>query len=402
MAVGFGETEQTARPLVGGRIGAIVALAVLALYVLFGIAVATHSHGRLGPNGAPLFYDFSAFYEAGQLAGAGHAASAYDDSVMAAMQQKDFPGATTRLPWNYPPSFQLLLTPLAALPYVAAWLAWSLALYSAYALLARQLIPLRHLWIALLAPAAAINILVGQNGLLSTVLIGAGVLTLERRPILGGVLLGLMSYKPHFAVMVPVVLLFARQWKALGGAIASGAVLALASLAAFGVDPWLAFVHKALAPAGVITTSSSDWRTVPSIQTLARTLGLPAPIDMALHGIVALAAAIGAVWVWRRTTDARLRTGALAAAALLVTPYLRLYDLALLILPLAALLPREGERTPRLEQTALAITWLLPALLLFAAPPIQVGALASVALLALVVRRTWNSQPNPTLTLQPA
>src|SRR5258708_6122854 len=144
MAVGFGETEQTARPPTSVRIGAIVALGVLALYVLFGIAVATHSHGRLGPNGAPLFYDFSAFYEAGQLAGGGHAASAYDDSVMAAMQQKDFPGAVTRLPWNYPPSFQLLLTPLAALPYVAAWLVWSLALYGAYTLLARRLLPTRN------------------------------------------------------------------------------------------------------------------------------------------------------------------------------------------------------------------------------------------------------------------
>jgi len=402
MTMGLGQADRAARAIDLGRLGAVLALVVLALYVLFGVAVATHSHGRLGPNGAPLFYDFSAFYEAGQLAGAGHAASAYDDSVMAAMQQKDFPGAVTRLPWNYPPSFQLMLTPLAALPYLAAWLVWSLALYAAYGLLARQLLPTRHLWIALLLPAAAINILVGQNGLLSTVLLGGGVLLLERRPILGGVLLGLLTYKPHFAVLVPVVLIMSRQWRALAGAVASAAVMVLASAAAFGVAPWLAFVHKALAPANVVTTSSSDWRTVPSIQTLARTLGVPAPLDMALHGLVALAATVGAVRVWLKTRDSALRAGALAAAALLVTPYLRLYDLALLILPLAALMPRGGQRIPLGEAAILAFVWLLPAFLLFAAPPIQVGALAAPALLGLVVRRLKRGDADTTLTLQPS
>ncbi|MDR3514041.1 MAG: glycosyltransferase family 87 protein [Caulobacteraceae bacterium] len=399
MTLDIGGTDRAARPPATSRIGAILALAVLALYVLFGVVVGLHTHARLGPSGAPLFYDFSAFYEAGRFADAGHAAAAYDDKAMIAAERAAFPGITVRLPWNYPPSFQMLFMPLAALPYVAAWLIWSSVLYGLYALLARRLLPTRDLWVALLLPAAAINLLVGQNGFLSTVLMGAGVLALERRPIVGGVLLGLLSYKPHFAVLAPVLLVFTRQWRALGGAVVSGAALLLLSLAILGPDAWLAFADKALHPA-VFTSSSSDWRNIPSVQILARTLGLPPVAASVLHWAVALAATVGAAWVWRRSDDARLRAGALAAATLLVTPYLRLYDLTLLILPIAALMaPADGE--PGLgERAILVVAWLAPAVLLFTPPGVQLGPLVTLALMALVLwrmRRTAGSTMRLTL-----
>src|SRR5258707_14034684 len=97
-------------------------------------------YNRIGLGGAPLFYDFSVFYQAGSLANAGHASDAYDDGKMIAAERAAFPGSTLRLPWNYPPTFQVMLMPLSALPYTAAWLVWSCALYGFYALLARCLV----------------------------------------------------------------------------------------------------------------------------------------------------------------------------------------------------------------------------------------------------------------------
>jgi hypothetical protein len=199
--------RRQARP----RLGFVAAAAMLGLYVLFGCLVAANIHHRLDPSGAPLFYDFSAFYQAGRLADEGRPAAAYDDAAMVAAEQAAFPGTTARLPWNYPPSFQLLMAPLAALPYGAAWLVWTLALYGLYALLARRLAEPGRRWLLLLAPGVAVNLLVGQNGLLSTLLLGAGVLGLARRPLVGGALLGLMSYKPHFAVLIPLALVAVRQ-----------------------------------------------------------------------------------------------------------------------------------------------------------------------------------------------
>jgi hypothetical protein len=397
------ETDRASpTPIVGGRVAFILAALILGSYVLVGVVFAMNSHGRLGPNGTPLFYDFSAFYQAAGFADSGHAARAYDDSAMLAAEQALFPGASLRLPWNYPPTFQLLLMPLGALPYVAAWLVWSGALYGLYALLAGRIATAGQRWLVLLAPGAAVNLLVGQNGLLSTVLMGGGVMLLRSRPIVGGALLGLMTYKPHFAVLVPLVLICGREWRALGAAIASGAGLALLALAAFGVDPWFAFVHKALEPSSIFSSSSSDWRSIPSVMIMARSLGAGAAVSSALHWSIAAAAALSALWVWRKTDDGRLRAAALAAATLLVTPYLRVYDLALLILPIAALLPRPDEEARIADLAVVCAAWLLPAVLLFSHSGVQFGPVITVALMGLIVLRVARTRQPATPPVQRA
>ena len=137
------------------------------------------------------------------------AATAYDDRAMLAAAQAAFPGVTVRLPWNYPPSFQLLLMPLAALPYAMAWLLWSGALYGLYALLARRIASVAHRWIVWLALGARQS--AGRaNRLLRTVLMSKRASSAST-PIVGGILLGLMTYKPHFAVLVPFVLICAER-----------------------------------------------------------------------------------------------------------------------------------------------------------------------------------------------
>ncbi|MDB5470816.1 MAG: conserved rane protein of unknown function [Caulobacter sp.] len=368
---------------------------LVVVYLLGAWFVASHTHHRLDPSGSPLFYDFSAFYQAGAFADAGHPLAAYDDNAMVAAEHAAFPGMTPRLPWNYPPSFQLALMPLAALPYVTAWLVWTGLICGAYALMTLKLARSDHRWLLLLAPAVAINVLMGQNGLLSTALLGAGVLMLERRPILGGLVLGLLTYKPHFAVLVPVVLLFGREWRAFAASAASALATIAASALVLGVAPWLAFIQRAMHPMSVFSTSSSTASSVPSVMIMAQSLGLNAQVGAICHWLVAGLAAIACVWIWRRSKDGLVRAAALAAATLLVTPYLRLYDLALLALPIAAMLePRVGK--PSLgAQTLAAIAWVLPALLLFSAPPVQLAPLAPIALLAVLFVRTKASGDQP-------
>jgi alpha-1,2-mannosyltransferase len=358
----------------------------LATYVVFAVVAATHTHNRIGLGGAPLFYDFSVFHQAGVLANSGHAADAYDDARMIAAEKAAFPGNTLRLPWSYPPTFQLMLMPLAAMPYVGAWLVWSCALYGFYVLLMRRLAddPDRLIFL-LLAPGAAVNLFFGQNGILSTVLLGGGVLLLRSRPILGGVLLGLMAYKPQLALLAPFALLAAREWRALIAAILSQVALALLSLLVLGAEPWFAFFYKLAHPAAIFSSSSSDWRAIPSVMIFARTLGLGAQISGILHWSIAAIAAAGALWVWHRTKDGAIRAAVLAAATLLVTPYLRAYDLLLLVLPMAVLLSR--TRTGLVDKTAIFTAWLTPAFLMFAAPSIQFGPVASLALASMIFWR---------------
>ena len=79
-----------------------------------------------------------------------------------------------------------------------------------------------------------------------------------------------------------------------------------------------------------------------------------------------------------------MRMAVLAAATLLVTPYLRAYDLVLLILPVAVLL---WGRTGLVEKAIIFAAWLLPGVLMFTANAIQIGPIVSVALMGLLFWR---------------
>jgi hypothetical protein len=365
----------------------LLAALTLGIYVAFVVVAAMHTHNRIGLGGSPLFYDFSVFHQAGVLANAGHPADAYDDARMIAAQRGAFPGNTLRLPWNYPPTFQLMMMPLGALPYVLAWLIWSGLIYGFYVLLARRLAAdTDSLLFLLLAPGAAVNLFFGQNGILSTILVGGGVLLLRTRPVLAGVLLGAMAYKPQLALLIPFALLAGREWRALTAAVLSQAALMLVSLLVLGAEPWLAFFYKLAHPAAVFSSSSSDWRGIPSMMIFARTLGLGPLASNIAHWSIAALAAAGTLWTWRKTRDGVIRAAGLAAAILLVTPYLRAYDMLLLALPIAMLL-RGG--TGLVEKAILFTAWLVPALLMFTAPAIQYGPAVSLALMMAVF---WHFQ----------
>ena len=359
----------------------------LATYAAFAIIAATHTHNRIGLGGSPLFYDFSVFHTVGAMTNAGHAADVYDDAKMIAAERAAFPGNTLRLPWNYPPTFQVMLMALGALPYVIAWLVWSAALYGFYVLLARRLTDVTdHLVFLLLAPGAAVNLFFGQNGILSTVLVGGGVFLLGSRPIMAGVLLGIMAYKPQLALLVPFALLAGREWRAFGAAIVSQVALMTLSLIVLGIEPWAAFLYKLAHPAAVFSSSSSDWRAIPSIMIFARTLGLAPVAANILHWSIAAAAATATLWIWRQTKDAYARMAMLAAGTVLVTPYLRAYDLFLLVLPVAVLL---RAQTGLMEKAILFAAWLAPGLLMFVSPRAQVGALVSMAMMAAIL---WHAK----------
>ena len=369
-----------------GNLIRVLAGGLLCLYVLFGWFVGSNIHGGLDPAGTPVGYDFSDFYEAGRFAVQGEPEKAYDDESMFAAERAAFPGALARLPWNYPPSFQLLMIPLASLPYFEALALWSALMLAAYAAAMRLLFGPPFIWLALVFPGVALNLLMGQNGLLTTALIGGGTMLLSRRPFIAGLLLGAMSYKPHLAILIPVALICGREWKALAGAITAGAGLASISAAALGTGPWLAFIHKMQMPAGLLVSGAADWAVRPSVMVMAQSLGMPIGIASAAQWLAAAAAAICVGWAWRNTADGKQRAAVLALGTLLATPYLRTYDLALLAVPVAALIPPDAMRLRPAAFAAAAACLILPAYLVFAKPTLQIAPIV-VAVAALFVAK---------------
>src|SRR5436309_2254785 len=76
------------------------------------------------------------------------------------------------------------------------------------------------IWLLLAAayPAVFVNLGHGHNGFLTAALLGGALVLLDRRPIVAGVLFGLMAYKPQFGLMIPLVLIATGRWRAFAAA----------------------------------------------------------------------------------------------------------------------------------------------------------------------------------------
>ena len=339
------------------RVACFLAFAIYAGFAL--LLVFTVEDGT-DSAGSPVGYDFSAYYEGAQFARHGEAARAYDDDAMIAAETARFPRSTTKLPWNYPPLFQAMLLPVAVLPYFVALAVWTTLLFAAHAAFARQVATPATWWPLLVFPGAGINLMLGANGLLLALFVGAGFVLLDRRPLIAGSLFALALFKPHLVLLVPIVLLASGRYRALAGMIASAVLLALVTTLFTGTASWSAFFAKTMHAESVATSSSSGWSRVPTIFTLAKALGSGETVAGVIHAVVALAATGAVVWIWRANAKPLARAGALAVGLLLVTPYARIYDFALLFFSVVALFEDVRLHARAGDRWLLAAAWWSP------------------------------------------
>lgn len=239
-------------------------------------------------------------------------------------------------PWLYPPHALLLILPFGLLPFVPAGLLFlALGLTGAIAAACRfaktgteRMI---HAASLVLCPATAVTVCLGQNTFVTCALLLAGFGTMRRRPILGGALLGIATYKPQLWLMVPVALIAARQWKALAAAVVAALLLAGASIALFGFESWRAWIALMTEPSALY----DQWRTIArlngqSIYTYASLLGAPVALANLIQGASAVAAAGCVWWCYRRPMADDLRLAVLLAATMLAAPHVIDYDALLL------------------------------------------------------------------------
>jgi hypothetical protein len=372
------------------RAAGTVSLAIACLSLL---ALLVTSHGTLDAWGRPLGTDFSDVWTAGQMALDGRAPAAWDWAQHYQMQQAAH--GDPHVPfygWHYPPPFLLLAALLAMLPYLAALCVWQAASLWGALRVCRTILPGPTALLAMLgAPVVLLCVTHGQNGFLTAALLGSGLLLLDRRPLLAGLLFGCLIYKPQFALVIPVVLLAGGHVRAIAGACLSAAALVGATLAIWGWPVWQAFLDSLpLTRQIVIEQGETGWHKIQSPFAMVRMWGGPVPLAYAIQGVVTVAA-MGAVLWLTRAARPNVRGAAICAAALLSTPYVLDYDLVLLGLGTVFLVADGLERgfLPW-EKSLLALAWLAP----LAARPLAeatlfpLGQLAILTVLALAVRRT--------------
>jgi hypothetical protein len=352
---------------------------------------------RVDPAGSPFGYDFIATWSAARLALEGRAVDAYDVQNILAMHKQAVPGVTSIFPWPYPPWAQMLAMPLGLLPYPLAFILFmggGLALW--LHVLQTVVTDPRARWVALALPAALICFLFGQNGFISAGLMGSALLMLDRRPWLAGLLIGLLAFKPHLGILVPVALLATDRWRTI---VAAGAVvmaLAGASIALFGIDIWRVFFETLAQTRVHVDAGRLPLGMIPTPYAFGLSIGAGSQVAMALQILSALAAAV-CVWaVWRKqAVPFAIKAATLCAATMLVSPYMFHYDHVMLGLAMG-FLAMEAFRTGFLpyERPAMIAAWLAPLLILqsYQITKIQLGAAVAVFMLVVLIRRALGAQ----------
>lgn len=315
--------------------------------VLFALSVFVYVHTMMVPGlidrvGRFKGADYIQFYVMGSFAADGRLDALYDaDAHLAEGRRRIHPDLQLYASHpNYGPQVALAFAPLALLPFSSSLAIFLLLTTAGYGfsvwLLWRECDSLRGhgRLVALLAAASPLlwNVArYGQASAIPLLLWSVGFVALRRnRAFAGGLAIGCLAFKPQLGIVLGVVLLAARQWRIVAGAL-------VAVIGQLGVA-WLA------AGSGVMAQYFGElWRLAlnPSLIEVYPSemhslrgflqLIIPSATLVSAGALAGLAAVmVVAVRCWSTTAPLGLRWGLLALLTVLASPHLVSYDLVLL------------------------------------------------------------------------
>ena len=347
--------------------------------------------------------DFFSFYSAARLYVLRGGSAVYDLVLQRQMQiqvTSQPPDQFIVLPYFHPPYYTLLIAPLAYLNYRQAYIAmaaFNVILVGALVVLLVHNSQRIHGRAAVVATALIagffplfVTVLQGQSDLVVLVPLAAAYVAWSRgRHGWAGVFSALALAKPQLLLLIPVLFIARRAWRALAGFAGVVAALGAVSVAGFGITPVIGYLNAvgAWAIGGSLPTGGQLVYTDTAVYSLRNILQpLPGGGMAALVILLMLLALVALSLSWRPDLP-RLDFALAIAASLVLSPHQNVHDLALLVIPGFALadLALDGSlRWPRAAAAVLVISYaalnLTLAISLWSA---AVGALAIAAYLTL-------------------
>jgi alpha-1,2-mannosyltransferase len=271
----------------------------------------------------------------------------------------------------YPPQMTALFAPLAGLPYLHALLFWSVIGVAAYTTCiyeAYRTCPGLWPFAGIVAVCAAAyppffeQIAHGQCAIVSLAFVTVAYLALHRGwPIIAGVAIGALSFKPTLAATGVIVFVLAGEWRILFGVILGAGLQYGAATFVYGFDVMTAYM-RALIELGEAVQQQTPRPF--NVHCLRAFWSLLIPEPRIARGLY-IASAVGLLFLawraWRRNGDVGVRFAAVLLATVLVSPHLYVYDLLILAPALLVL----ADRAIRLERppapgTYVALCYALP------------------------------------------
>ena len=314
------------------------------------------------------------------------------------------------LPYYHPPYYTLLIAPLAALSYRQAY--YAMAAFNL--LLAAALIALLvwnslriHGRAAIVAAALIagffplfVTVLQGQSDLVVLVPLAAAYTAWARgRHGWAGIFSALALAKPQLLLLIPVLFLARRAWRALAGFAAVVAALGIVSVVGFGFSAVWGYLGAVgtWAIGGRLPAGGELVYTDTAVYSLRNILeALPGGGKAVALVILVLLLALVALSLSWRPDKPRLDFALAVAASLVLSPHQNVHDLALLVIPGFALadLSLAGQlRWPRAAAVVLAAAY--AAINLTLAINLWSAALGALLVAAYLTFERMSVRPDP-------
>jgi len=371
-----------------------VTLRVAPFIYLIAVAAVYIKNLRHDPeHGLLLASDFYCFWLAAKAAVSLDPALVYDNHFFLQYGGSLFEEAGL-LHFFYPPTFLLLTAPLGYLPEIAAFFVFFGGSLAVYAFMGRCAYGNWNGALFLIAlPTTFFVLFHGQNSLLMCALLGGALVAIRsEKYVLAGILIGCLTIKPQIGLLIPFALLAGRYWTVVGVAVFTTLMLALASWAVFGTETWVAFLNQTLFAREIVDHEHLPFVLHVTPFTALQQLGVPAAPAMYFQAALAIALLVLTSWIWLQDIPFDLKAAVLGSAALLATPYLLSYDLALLAVPIIFLL-----HYSRSNALSVAEKWVLAAAIAFTVLSkllnlnygVPLGPVAPALLLGFACRRAF-------------
>jgi GT2 family glycosyltransferase len=357
--------------------------------------------------------DFFSFYAAARLYVERGGSAVYDLAQQKQLELQITGQAADRfivLPYFHPPYYTLLIAPLAALSYQQAYLAMAafnlLLGIALIVLLVRSSLTI-HGRAAFVASALVagffplfVTVLQGQSDLVVLVPLAAAYAAWARgRHGWAGIFSALALSKPQLLLLIPVLFLARRAWRALAGFAAVVAALGLVSVIGFGFSAVGSYLNSvgAWAFGGRLPTGGQLVYTDTAVYSLRNVLeALPGGGKVVAFVILVLLLALVALSLSWRPDKPRLDFALAVAASLVLSPHQNVHDLALLVIPGFALadLALAGQlRWPRVAAAVLVVAY--AAINLTLAINLWSAALGALLVAAYLTVERMSVRPDP-------
>ncbi|TWH36350.1 MULTISPECIES: glycosyltransferase family 87 protein [unclassified Aminobacter] len=327
------------------------------------------------------YWDFSNLWAGGYIARHGGVQALFDAEAYRTILRSILHPKLPDQEWSYPPSLLLIGVPLSLLPIQVAYAVWTLGILGILWLALRPFkFPLQLTLAIIFGPAAFMNALFGQNGALTAALLLGGMMLAPAKPIAAGILIGLLTVKPHLGLLLPCCLLAGGHWRAAASATVVTLALIFITGTVFGFEVWPLFLTETRALMTAILEAPYPQHYHTNAVTgfaFARSLGADLTAAYLLQAALTLGALCMAFRLWRSDVDHRARVAATGALAIVATPYGYTYDLIPASVAVAWLV-YSNANVPKL---VLALFWLFPLFVhRFGQHGIGIGILPVIAL----------------------